>query len=521
MRNHRSRIIKWSAIALISLVIVIFSLNIVASQYARHRVEGTLNTLGISLGSLTINFFLLKITLSNIQSTHAGDSLSTKIRLNTIVLEKVGLYQLLRHKKLSIEEIVIEGGNLRLNVNQIVKDTTRSNEPSALKSVTIGRISLKNLATELLDSGASYSAELNLTLRKIQSSNPSDLANPESYTFEDIDGDIAQISINHSNGLYQTKVSGIHASREDKTLVIDSVFLIPRHSKFRFTKVAEKQIDRVNAFIRKIEVHGIRFDSFNDSTFTATNIEIMDAEVFSFRDKRMPFKEKKNKRLPMEALRNIRLGIEVDTLRITNSKITYEEFPSEGFESGKVVFANLTATLLNLSNRYYYNKPKFATLSASAKLMNKGLLKASFLLPIREDLQYHAEGSLTGMSLFSLNPTLENLAFIRIESGKLNSMHFDFNYTDRVSNGKLTINYEDLKIAGLKKEKSGDEDDLKTFLINTVVKNNKNRNMPPEKRTGMIFFERDRKRQIFNFWWKSVLSGIKSSVLNAEKKKSQ
>src|SRR5688572_932322 len=514
MNYRRSRIIKWSAVALLSLVIVIFLLNIFASRYARNRIEGTLSKLGISIGSLSVNFFLLKITLSELQSINEGDSLSTKIRINTIVLDDVGLYQLLRHKKLSIDEILIEDGDLRINIDQILKDTTHSQTPIELKNVTIGQISLKNLTAELLDSGAKYSAKLNLTLRKIQSSNPADIATPESYTFKGIEADITQISINHSNGLYQTKVSAVHASSEDQTLVIDSVLLIPRHSKFTFTKVAEKQTDRVNAFIRNIAIRGIRFDPFNDSTFTATNIGITGAEIFSFRDKRMPFKEKKNKRLPMEALRNIRLGIEVDTLRITNSKITYEEFPSEGFESGKVVFANLTATLLNLSNRYYYNKPKFATLSASAKLMNKGLLKASFLLPIKEDLQYHAEGSLTGMSLFSLNPTLENLAFIRIESGKLNSMHFDFNYTDRVSNGKLTINYEDLKIAGLKKEKSGDEDDLKTFLINTVVKNNKNRNMPPEKRTGMIFFERDRKRQIFNFWWKSVLSGIKASVLN-------
>jgi hypothetical protein len=151
--------------------------------------------------------------------------------------------------------------------------------------------------------------------------------------------------------------------------------------------------------------------------------------------------------------------------------------------------------------------------------MNKALIKATFLLPIKKDLQYHAEGSVGGMSFFPLNPTLENLAFIRVESGKLNSMHFNFDYNDRSSNGKLTINYEDLKITGLKKEKSGGDNDLKTFLINTVIKNDKNQDMPPEKRTGAISFERDRKRQIFNFWWKSLFSGITASVLNAEKKK--
>ena len=104
------------------------------------------------------------------------------------------------------------------------------------------------------------------------------------------------------------------------------------------------------------------------------------------------------------------------------------------------------------------------------------------------------------MSLHHLNPVLENLAFIRIESGRLNALNFDFDYNDKASKGSLTINYQDLKITGLKKEKSKDESDMKTFLINTIVKNDKDKNMPIDKRTGTIEFERDRKRQIFNFW---------------------
>jgi len=79
------------------------------------------------------------------------------------------------------------------------------------------------------------------------------------------------------------------------------------------------------------------------------------------------------------------------------------------------------------------------------------------------------------------------------------------------------INYEDLKFKGLKKEKSREKDDLKTLLINTIVRNDKDKDVPREKRTGTISFERDRKRQIFNFWWKSLLSGIKGSVLNNDK----
>ena len=166
----------------------------------------------------------------------------------------------------------------------------------------------------------------------------------------------------------------------------------------------------------------------------------------------MTFKETENKPLPIAAIKQFDFGIEVDTLQIKNSRVTYEEFPPDGFKSGKIIFEDLQATLVNLSNKAYQNKHD-ATLEASAKIMGKGLIQASFILPLDEKKQYHAKGTIGRMSLLHLNPALENLAFIRIESGRLNALNFDFGYNDKFSKGTLTINYQDLKITGLKKRK--------------------------------------------------------------------
>jgi hypothetical protein len=174
----------------------------------------------------------------------------------------------------------------------------------------------------------------------------------------------------------------------------------------------------------------------------------------------------------------------------------------------------LYATLTNLSNRNKDAKPNHATLTATANLMGQGQIDATFQLPYRENEPYIAQGKIGKMSLDQLNPPLQNLAFIRVQSGTLEGLTFNFSYTDKVSTGRLTINYQNLKIESLKKEKSTVVNDLKTLLINTVLKNDKDKGVPLEKRTGTISFERDRKRQIFNYWWKSLFSGIKSSVLD-------
>ena len=36
-------------------------------------------------------------------------------------------------------------------------------------------------------------------------------------------------------------------------------------------------------------------------------------------------------------------------------------------------------------------------------------------------------------------------------------------------------------------------------------------NVPEHKRTGVIDFHRDTSKSIFNYWWKSLLTGIKSA----------
>ena len=68
------------------------------------------------------------------------------------------------------------------------------------------------------------------------------------------------------------------------------------------------------------------------------------------------------------------------------------------------------------------------------------------------------------------------------------------------------------------KKKTGDKGGFASFLANTFVINNKSPN-GKNLRVGEIYFERDKQKSIFNFLWKSLLSGIKPSLGINEKNK--
>ena len=127
--------------------------------------------------------------------------------------------------------------------------------------------------------------------------------------------------------------------------------------------------------------------------------------------------------------------------------------------------------------------------------------------------------AISEMPFAELNQALINAAELRIESGYLNRLAFNFNYTDFSSVGKIEINYKDLKLIGLKKDKG--INGLKTLLLNVFIKNDKTRLLPKAERTGTINIERDRKKFIFNFWWKSILDGLKSSILDTDKSRTK
>jgi hypothetical protein len=524
MMPLNSRVLKLTLHIFIGFVLLITVSGVILSRYVHSKIKSQLESIGSNVGSLHVNLFTRSITASKFQLSFAGDSANSlphQVYIQNIELNGINLYSLLAEKKLTIREVVVDSGRLRYNT-EIKLFERKDSSKNELTEVRIKMLTLKNLkAVIIYDSTSMAKGLLNFSATEITAGRKSTDSTSSSFKVKNMQGGLSNLEFYSKKGMYLTKVAKLHVDMEEQQLIIDSIELRPLHGKFKFAKVANKQIDRVNAFISKVKVSGLNYDQLLSRKFLASKIDIYSSEVYSFRDKRMPFREKEDKPLPMAALKKLEQEVEVDSLQLHPSKVTYEEFPPDGFKSGKIVFENLQATMNNISNRSYYNKSKYSVLQASSKLLGKGLIEATFLLPIQDKLPYQAKGKISSFNLYHLNPILENLAFISVSSGRLNSINFNFDYNDRFSNGALTINYRDLKIVGLTKEKKGDVSDMKTFLINTIVKNDKDKNVPIENRTGTITFERDRKRQIFNFWWKSLLSGIKNSVLNAQKQKNK
>jgi hypothetical protein len=130
-------------------------------------------------------------------------------------------------------------------------------------------------------------------------------------------------------------------------------------------------------------------------------------------------------------------------------------------------------------------------------------------------------GSLAAMEVKDLNPILEKNAFIDANSARVNKLKFHFVANDQKASGEMVMLYEGLDVA-VKNKRTKDTTGLKEQIMALIAnKSTWDSNPMPEEqaRLGIIDYERDPTKFIVNYCVKSVISGVKSTIIKHPKKK--
>jgi hypothetical protein len=266
------------------------------------------------------------------------------------------------------------------------------------------------------------------------------------------------------------------------------------------------------------------YELLSTGKFIAGKITLENLNLDDYRDKRVASKPGFKPPMPQEALRNLKTYVKVDTLEIKNSKARYTE--QVGNQAGTIFFNQINGTLTGLTNDSALLASGHTTvLKASARMFGKGKLNATFWFKFGDknnSFRYTAE--VRDMDLREVNPMLSKLAPAEVKSGRLNKLVVPMIYAnDDNANGKLLFYYSDLAVeVKLKRETKWDR--IKGNVVNTVandlVLNDANPNDKGKMNEGTIYFERDKSKGIINFLWKSVFSGIKSTIgINSKQQK--
>ncbi len=342
---------------------------------------------------------------------------------------------------------------------------------------------------------------------------------------DDIALGIRGIRIRTKNGMYTITMGEIGLSTGLSKITVTQLRIRPEFSEFDFSRRLGYQADRVDLTIKKITLSGTNIrEMLLHRKIIADQASVENMKLCDYRDKRVPLKIGYSPPMPQEMLRKFSPYLRIDTVRLKNGHATYSEQVND--EPGKLFFDRMDISMTNLTNDLVLaNKRKEMQITGTARFMGKGLVRAHFTIPLQgKGTYFRFTGSLSEMDMCEFNPMLSKLMSARIRKGEIHEINVrELVAGDETSTGMLEFRYSGLKVGMLKKKQTSWENfktKILNFAANDLVIPDENPDKKGNLTTGIIYFHRDPSKGFFNYVWKSIQSGIISTIgINSKEQK--
>ncbi len=431
----------------------------------------------------------------------------------SIQCKGVNLRKILFNKDLSLNEIVISNSSIVAAI-QFPSDSMSPVPPiiSAL-NFQVNKVSIDHLALFIKDVASSKSYASHHVELKVYDLELQEADTLSAGIIKEFDLDAIDFASTSADSMYQLFAKGVHYAADAKTLSMDSFMIHPTYEDYAFTDLHPYQVSRIEAEFSKIFVHDFSAaDLIRSGAIASSFIEIGEMEMEIFKDRRKPFHHILKPQFP-DLLYNYRGLINIDSIGLLNGKVTYAEHDENAAQPGSVHFDQIHSTFYKITNdSIYKTEEAFLVIKTNALFMGTG--KLNFLMKSRlfdDEYLFTMNGSVAEMQAQELNPVLEYTAFMTATTGRISSMHFNFTANTNHSNGEMIFLYDGLSIE-VKNDEAGALKGKVLSIIANMALMDSNPLPGDQVRTGIIDFERDPEKSIFNYCFKSVLSGVKSTL---------
>jgi hypothetical protein len=200
-------------------------------------------------------------------------------------------------------------------------------------------------------------------------------------------------------------------------------------------------------------------------------------------------------------------------VEIIDGKVSYIEIPYKKKSKASFWMDNSNFIMYNFTNiidSLYVNDS--LRILGSTKLFGQGFMQVDILLKVLDELNYQKViGRVEPFNIESLNDMSVPAAGIELK-GIINHLNFEFEIKKDQSKGWVDIAYDDLRVSIITLNKQGRKRKslFKSLFFNLLVNNT----YPKEGEVGEkvnFVFNRDKKKWVINFWWKSLVEGIQET----------
>ena len=511
-----TKLLKGVLIGLAVLALLLWTGGLVLNHYLEDKlIKQSFSGYQFDSVQVKVSLFTLSISLNNLV-LNTSDSSASRIRIKKFKAGGINPFKIMNNG-FSTRSISINGVDAFLQ--PLPADTLFKSADSSSRDF---KISTNNLSVEIdrflwLTEGASKSDTTFYAEARLSGSNlkwkTEDKSSGYPFTYNDILLNIPYARLGVMDSLYSLHFYELELDTRDSIISLELVRFATNYERYEIGAVTGLQRDWLDISAEKLRLLPVDFNKFiSDTTLLAGALHMEKFKARAFKDKRRTFPDKPDTKLPDEMLRSIPFGLRVDSVIMHTGEVEYAERAEGSSEEGKVTFKQLQAKISNVGNRARFLRAP-TIMKASAMFMDKGYLNATFDIPNpAHEVTYKVLGALHSMPLKSLNSILPQSAGAEITSGRLERLDFNFVYNNDVSDGELAFQYQDLNVNLIDKSDKSDKKIL-SAIVNGLVVPTSNVAGNDNFKKGTIHSERNKKKAIFNFWWHSLFSGLKSTIL--------
>jgi len=410
-------------------------------------------------------------------------------------------------EKLTIEEFQLN--NPKFVQTPAPKNTKKSSEPSKLNDVIeIKKVTVSNAQYILLDKSKKFNqlavSNLNLHLSNIKVDDKTVLSKiPFVYS----EPKLTTGNVHYDSGKdYAITIKAAEIKQANAT--IKGFKMNPKMSRKQHTAKLKYAADYYNldADLLQLKNYSWGFNAHDEFFINFKEIALNNLNAHIYRNVTLPINPRENF-LFSKKLRNLKFPFHLETLKIKNSSLTYEEESATSANPGKLTFTNINITASNLYSGYRRTSGAKTQINVNTKFMHQGDLVASWQFDIMDSQdRFNINGELKNFPAVAMNPFLK--PYLRVQAnGTIDRMSFNFSGNNSTATGDYAMNYKNLKMTLFNKENQ--ERKLLSAAANMVVRTDTD----GFKKVEIKPVERIKEKSFFNFLWQCIMQGLKQTVI--------
>ena len=315
--------------------------------------------------------------------------------------------------------------------------------------------------------------------------------------------------LHYTNGITVATISNITGTAKEGMLELKDVEIKPEATLAFFLKTTQWQKDYLTFNCDKIVLKKINNQALlQDTALFIQQVYLYNPRLSSYRDKNMAFRHGVEKGMPTQLITGIKMPLQIDTIYIKGASVNVHEVSEITKREGIVPLSNIDASFKNFTNRP--GEKDSLIINLSGRVIDYNIRTFRYAESYQDSLSgFRMNYNISPMHLPMLTQVTGPLSAIAVTRGFADTLYARVSGNKYATFGEINFYYHNLGIRILNKKDTRKKDLLLAFesvIANSLIIRSNN------KKQANMFFVRNREKFVFNYWVKTLFSGLFTSA---------